>query len=312
MTTNGFAADIYNGLSSSPKSLPSKYFYDEKGDELFVKIMHSPEYYLTNCEMEIFQTKAKDIIQKLGVGNKPFRLYELGAGNGEKTLELLKELQDYSFAYYPIDISNHALEVLQNRINKELAKVKVNPLQGEYFEVLGALNGSSLKVILFLGSNLGNMTDEKAHQFLKKLGASMNQGDKLLIGLDLKKSRDIVLPAYNDKQGYTKEFNLNLLRRINKELAADFNPQKFKHVPQYDEAEGIASSYLESQENQVVHVEKLKTDFQFKKGERIKTEVSRKYDREIIDKIIEGTGLKIKHFFYDQRKYFADVLFEKR
>lgn len=309
---SAIAIDVAEGLAKTPKSLPSKYFYDEKGNELFAKIMYTPEYYLTDCEMEIFKNQTESIISEMGINGEVFRLYELGAGDGQKTVHLLKKLQGKNFTYYPIDISAHALQVLQGRLSREVPEVRIWPLEGEYFEVLNQLNGSSPKIILFLGSNMGNMSDMQAHDFLKQLSSTMNSGDKILIGLDLKKERDIILPAYNDKQGYTREFNLNLLRRINRELKADFNIKKFDHVPEYKEREGIAYSYLQSKEDQEVYIEALDKAVEFKKDEKIFTEISRKYSLKIIESIIEGTGLMIKRMFFDEREYFSDMLFEKR
>ena len=183
--------------------------------------------------------------------------------------------------------------------------------QGEYFEVLDSLKDVGKKVILFLGSNIGNLTDERAHHFMLKISASMNHHDKLLIGFDLKKNPDTIELAYNDPHGYTKAFNLNLLKRINHELNGNFDLQKFIHVPVYDKERGVALSYLESQVDQEVFIGEIGKTFTFGKGERIHTEISRKYDLDIINEIAKNTGLVVKQKFYDSRKYFVDVLFEK-
>ena len=212
-----FKKDIEEGLSFSPKTLPSKYFYDEKGDDLFVKIMHCDEYYLTRAELDIFQQQTEQIIRELQLDkNTYFELIELGAGDGLKTKELLKQLveQNYKFDYLPVDISQNALNILKESVNNELPKVSIKTKQGDYFKVLESLkNTQSPKVVLFLGSSIGNMPDDIAAQFIYNLGANLSHNDKLLLGADIIKSRDIVLPAYNDNQGFTRDFNLNLLKR---------------------------------------------------------------------------------------------------
>ncbi len=309
-----FLDDVNAGLSANQKYLYSKYFYDQAGDALFVKIMNAPEYYLTNAEHNIFKNQTAELIKAFDVKNKPFELIELGAGDGTKTLELLKYLQgNFEFTYLPIDISENALTKLKNRLNREVPEVNVITQQGEYFQVLNKLKAiNETKIILFLGSNLGNMLDENARKFIKQLADAMNANDKLLIGVDLIKSAEIVLPAYNDKAGYTRDFNLNLLKRINKEFGADFNVVNFKHTPEYIEEEGIARSFLTSVVNQQVHIKAINKTFQFNKGERIHMEISRKYNDAILSNIFKDTGLKQTMVFKDAKNYFADYLFEKQ
>lgn len=309
-----FIQDVDKGLTATPKQLLSKYFYDEIGDELFVKIMNMPEYYLTNCEYEIFTQQAKDIINAFEVAGKPLDLIELGAGDGTKTIELLKELQGKAnFTYMPIDISQHALDELSKRLAKEVPNIKVTPLQGDYFSVLGDIQSSSnCKVILFLGSNIGNMLDHNARRFISQLSDRMNAKDKLLLGVDLKKDPSIILPAYNDAQGITKAFNLNLLTRINKELGGNFDINQFDHRPRYNEEAGMAESYIESLADQDVTIEATGNTYHFNKGERIHMEISRKYDDATVNDIISDTGLYIKHKFTDSKNYYADFLLEKQ
>ena len=226
-----FLADVDAGLSKTQKSLPSKYFYDKKGDALFMQIMALPEYYLTRAEMEIFKQHSQQMIASFGVEKQiHFELIELGAGDGSKTKKLLKALleQDYQFDYMPIDISSNALEHLQSKLLSGLPKLSIIPTLGDYFEKLSELKHSHHpKVVLFLGSNIGNFLDWQAARFIYDLGSNLSFGDKLLIGVDRIKPARTVLPAYDDKQGITREFNLNLLRRINRELSADFDPAQF-------------------------------------------------------------------------------------
>ena len=310
-----FKEEVDLGLSSKPKYLSSKYFYDEIGDALFREIMNLPEYYLTRAEFEIFQNQNKDIINTLSLDpDVRFELIELGAGDGLKTKELFKGLLlgGYQFDYIPIDISQNALDLLDKSLQEEMPGVSVYPKQGEYFEVLSTLKESNRKkVILFLGSNIGNMLDEQSHDFIYQLGSNLNSGDILYLGLDLIKSKEIVLPAYNDSAGVTRRFNLNLLRRINKELGANFDINAFEHVPEYSENEGIAKSYIRSKHEQSVEIKALNKMISFEKGELIFVEISRKYNDEILKSILLETDFSIIHKFTDSNNYFADYVIQR-
>ncbi|MBK0368386.1 L-histidine N(alpha)-methyltransferase [Flavobacterium agrisoli] len=314
-TFEQFKKEVNEGLSEPIKSLPSKFFYDEKGDALFVQIMHLPEYYVTRSEHEIFKNKSNTIIDALQLNpDTYFELIELGAGDGTKTKELLQALsqQQYQFDYLPVDISQNALDMLEADLNKEMPHISVKTKQGDYFEVLESLKENEHpKVILFLGSNIGNMSDQIAASFISNLSANLGYGDKLFLGVDLIKSTEIVLPAYNDSQGVTAAFNLNLLDRINRELDADFEVENFKHQPEYDEKEGIATSFLVSIKEQVVFVKKLNKTFRFAKGEKILTEISRKYNDRILNKILKKTAFVIKDKITDSQKYFANYVLER-
>ena len=303
-----FAKHVGEGLSATPKFLSSMYFYDEKGDELFMEIMNMPEYYLTDAEMEIFQHQSDRMIACFP--EQPFDMVELGAGDGTKTIELLKKMKDIRFTYKPIDISENVLEHLEEKLSNELPWLEAQPLQGEYFGALKELS-SRRKVILFLGSNIGNLTDEKARSFISQLADKMQQHDLLIMGVDLKKSKQIVGPAYNDAEGITARFNLNVLDRINSELDGDFDLEAFSHEPDYNEETGIASSYLKSEKAQTVTIGALNRTFSFEAGERIHTEISRKYDRTTLDRILEGSGLGMAEELNDSRNYFADFLLIK-
>lgn len=311
-----FKNDVNKGLNSSPKFLSSKYFYDEIGDKLFVKIMNMPEYYLTDAEYEIFQKQTTEIAQKLQLHPKNyFELIELGAGDGTKTKELLKLLQknEYNFDYIPIDISQSALDNLEKNLNTELPNLKVKTQQGDYFQVLSKIQESHHpKAVLFLGSNIGNLSDELAQRFLRKLGKTLDKNDKLLLGVDLIKTKEIVLPAYNDKSGFTKKFNLNLLERMNRELGANFNINNFQHLAEYDEKEGIAKSFLVSKIEQNIFIQVLDKSFSFQKDEKIHTEISRKYNDSILENILQSTDFEIITKITDERNYFADYILNRK
>lgn len=312
---NAFALDVKKGLDESPKTLPSRYFYDEKGDNLFQKIMDLDEYYLTRAEFEIF-VRQKDEILKSFLGNESsFRLVELGAGDGTKTKVLLSHFLEKktSFTYSPIDISGNVLEQLEEDLSEELPALKVEPIVGEYFSALEELasNDTSKEVVLFLGSNIGNFDRASGVEFLSHIRENLSVGDMLLIGFDLMKSPEKILSAYNDKEGVTKAFNLNLLTRINNELGANFNVENFDHFPTYDPLTGETKSHIISKKQQTVYIESLDESFSFDAWEAIHTEVSQKYSMKMIEAYAAEAGFEIVHNFMDSNQYFVDSLWRR-
>lgn len=317
MTKNDtFLKDIELGLSKNPKYISSHYFYDKAGDELFQQIMEMPEYYLTNSELEIFKDQSEELIQSFDISpNQEFELIELGAGDGKKTQYLLESLlkSNYQFKYIPVDISQNSLSVITNLLENLFPTLEIEPQQGDYFQVLDELFLSDKpKIILFIGSNLGNMQDDVAKSFLNKIAQNLKRNEKLLLGVDLIKSKEIVLPAYNDASGITRDFNLNLLKRINRELGADFDLENFEHAPEYTEVEGIAKSFLKSKKEQKVYIKELNKSFMFAKNELIHTEISRKYNDQILNDLLQNSNLEISNKFLDSKEYFADFILTKR
>lgn len=310
-----FKKNIEKGLSNFPKSIPSKYFYDKIGDALFIQIMNMPEYYPTRAEYEIFKDKHQEMISSIDI--KPdtfFELIELGAGDGTKTKELLNALLHggYDFEYLPIDISLSALESLETELEQEFPSLQVRKKHGDYFGVLETLKENHHpKVILFLGSNIGNLSDEQSASFIYQIGANLKAGDKLILGVDLIKSEKLVIPAYDDPHGITSAFNLNLLSRINNELGGDFDLSTFEHAPEYTSIEGIARSYLVSLVTQEIPIRGIGKSFKFEKGEKMQTEISRKYNDQILDKILCKTDFKIVNKLTDSRGYFADYILNR-
>lgn len=310
-----FKQDVLSGLSQTPKQIPSKYFYDKRGDELFVEIMNMPEYYLTRSEMEIFQKQSRDIISSFDVQKgEEIEVVELGAGDGTKTIHLLYELirSRITFKYIPIDISSNALDGLEHRMKEEIPNLEIDSLHGDYFQMLNDLKKSpNRKIILFLGSSIGNMSDEEASAFIGSLSKNLNKGDKIVLGVDLIKEKSVVLPAYDDAAGITRDFNLNLLERMNRELGANFDLDSFVHDPEYHESEGIAKSFLKSTKKQVVEIKSINKQFAFDENERIHTEISRKYNDQILNKIIDHAPLSIQHCFTDQKNWFGDYIINR-
>ena len=307
-----FRKDVSDGLQSRPKYLSSKYFYDEIGDQLFIQIMNLPEYYLTNSELEILQEQSSLIAEEVKKGKDELDVIELGAGDGTKTIYFLQALNVFAFNYKPIDISANSIDNLKEKYSIHGDWLKFDGVAGDYFEMLDNLNSSKPKLILFLGSNMGNMKDEVATEFVSNIAEQMNRGDFLLLGLDLKKSKEIIAPAYNDSKGVTSKFNLNLLNRMNKELGANFNLDQFEHAPRYDEEQGVAYSYLRSKVNQSVRIESLNLDCQFEENELIHTEISRKYNDAILNKILGSSALRIHEKYMDKKEYFTNYLLKKQ
>ncbi len=307
-----FAKDTLKGLSNTHKYLLPKYFYDDKGSKIFQDIMHMPEYYLTGCEYDIFNRLSEDICQYLISPASAFQLIELGAGDGLKSGLILKTLSGLKipFTYVPVDISQHALNVLTAKVKQELPSVTVKEKAGDFFNIMKDFqheNGSR-KVVMFLGSNIGNFYEAERNTFLNLLSEMTAPGDKALIGFDLKKSPATILKAYDDPHGHTRDFNLNHLTRINRELRADFNIDNFHHHVSYNPITGATKSYLVSKKTQTVYLGDLDKTFSFQQWEPIFMEISQKFNYSDIEKLARNHGFKVVNNFTDEKNYFTDSL----
>lgn len=310
-----FCAHVLEGLSATDKFLSSRYFYDAEGDRLFQAIMRSPEYYPTDCEQQIFEQQGIEIAKSLAAGGN-FDLEELGSGDGLKTQLLLDALHsiDAEFTYRPLDISAHSIELLTARVCKNRPWLKIDPIHADYMQHLRATQlvdsdtKNTRKVVMFLGSNLGNFKHNKAVEFLRLIRGTMQPDDAMLIGLDLQKEPAVIKAAYNDAGGFTRAFNLNLLHRMNRELGADFSVGDFEHAPEYDPETGAACSYLVSKSDQVVHIAALQKDFEFTAGEKIFMEISQKYSQQQIAGLTSESGFEVRNAFYDTRDWFTDQI----
>lgn len=309
------ADEVLSGLSQKNKSLPSWLFYDEQGDKIFQQIMAMPEYYLTDSELQIFQTNKEEILSVFKGASEGFNLIEFGAGDGMKTEVLLKHFttQKANFTYKPVDISASVLEQLTQRMRRSVPDLDIEAINKEYFEALEALNVDRKHpmIVLFMGANIGNFELNDAKSFVKKIANSLRKEDQLMIGFDLKKNPNMILDAYNDKQGITTSFNMNLLTRLNNELEADFDLDKFMHYPYYDPQTGTTKSFIVSKEEQTVSFEALNKSFNFKAWEPLHVEFSQKFDEEMIAELANKAGLSVERYFYDDKKYFADVVLKK-
>lgn len=309
-----FAEEIEEGLSAGEKFISSKYHYDDAGSRIFQEIMAMPEYYLTNSEFEILSTQWKDIYQALQFEGH-FNIIELGAGDGLKTKEFFRNLlkENADFSYIPIDISQKAIDLLVEGMNQALPKLDINPLVGDYFEVMNKIDttDSSPKFVLFLGSNIGNFKNDLAVDLIKNINKHLRSGDKLMVGFDLRKNPNVVRDAYDDRLGITRRFNLNLLERINRELDADFDLERFDFYCHYNPENGEVKSYLVSLIEQEVEIRKIGKIFHFKKDELIWTELSKKYDLHEIEELGKKAGFNFEKHFVDSRQYFSDSLFTR-
>ncbi|MER2998917.1 L-histidine N(alpha)-methyltransferase [Pontibacter populi] len=307
-----FAADVKKGLSQHDKQLSSRYFYDGEGSRLFQKIMHVPEYYLTSSEHDVFTTHRQTIARQMA-SQGDFHLIDLGAGDATKTRIILEELleQNAAFDYVPVDISGDAMAELCENLQQALPELHSHAVVGDYFDALDWLDEHKpgRRVLLFLGSNIGNFNPEERQSFLQKVRSHMRSGDMLLVGMDLCKEPETILRAYDDAAGVTAAFNLNLLHRINRELGGNFIVEQFKHFALYNPQKGVMKSFIISQQDQEVTVQATGQTFQFKAWEAIHTENSYKFTLALAETIGQENGFEVKQVFQDKNQYFADVLY---
>lgn len=273
--------------------------------------MNCEEYYPTRCEMEIFSEKTAELCDAIIGDGDAFDLIELGAGDATKSSYLLQYLLDkqVDFTYLPIDISQNVINYLDTNLPVKLPGLKITGLNGEYFEMLkqAANLSNRRKVVMFLGSNIGNMQAAEALEFCKTLRGHLSEGDMVLMGFDLKKNPQTILAAYNDKEGITRRFNLNLLERINRELHADFHLSKFEHYPTYDPETGACRSFLISLEDQEVSISN-KEHIRFAKDEYIYMEISQKFTVLQTEQIAESAEFKAIDCIFDSNKWFLDAI----
>jgi L-histidine N-alpha-methyltransferase len=307
-----FARDVAQGLARTPKAIPSAYFYDDRGSALFQQITELPEYYLTRSEREILETYGPAIAARLP--RTPYRLIELGAGDGHKTVALLRHLlaAGHAIEYVPIDICAKSVLDLTAKIQQELVhpRLSVSGLVGDHFDALVRLRVTRPKpsVMLFLGSSIGNYSAGAARKFLRTARQLLRAGDQMLIGFDLKKDPALLIPAYDDSAGVTREFNLNLLDRMNHELDAEFDRAAFAHHATYNLRRGCMESWLVSQVAQRVPIRALQRVVSFARWEGMRVECSHKYNVEDVAALAAASGFNVERNFVDSRGYFLDAL----
>ena len=309
-----FTQDVIAGLSMNHKRLPSKYFYDAKGDGLFRDIMACKDYYLTRCEMEIFTEQTQQIARAISNECGEFDLIELGPGDCSKSKHLLQALLNNGvrFNYIPIDISYDVIQDIESNLPGELPGIKISSLHGDYHQMLKAHSTSSggRKVILSLGANAGNMPREQCYTFIGDLRNSLSKGDIVLMGFDLVKDPKVIRAAYDDSEGITREFNLNLLRRMSNELEADLDISKFEHYCSDDPMTGACKSYLVAIADTSINVGA--ETFKLSRHEPIWMEISQKYTLGQIEGMALANAFQPIDLFTDSREWFADVLWEAK
>ncbi len=304
------AQAVGQGLGTSPKCLPCRFFYDQEGSLIFEEICELPEYYLTRSEEEILKTHSSSIAALCdGVSE----IVELGSGSARKTRNLIAAFRARPGGlrcYIPIDISVSALTQSEAELKNEFEGLQIIPVAAEYADGLQKISELSkgAKLIAWLGSNVGNFKRKAAAEFLTGLAKLMSSADRLLIGVDLRKDRETLERAYDDASGVTARFNLNILARINRELGADFDLEGFRHRAVYMETEGRVEMHIESCRDQTVTVNDLGLKVVFGKGERIHTEDSYKYSEYEIRDLATSGGMRVVDIWRDSQARFATVL----
>jgi len=308
---HSFANDVDEGLKDTPKHIPCLYFYDYRGSLLFEDICQLPEYYLTRAETDILETYSEEIISYFPSDTL---LVELGSGSSIKTRLIIEELlnQHNKASYSPIDISQKMLRESSISLLEKYPNLEIISVAAEYDEGLRQLDMHSdrPKLILWLGSSIGNFKPEEAIDFLKNIVKILSPNDFFLIGFDLQKEKYRLLKAYNDAQDVTAEFNLNLLSRINRELGGEFDLDNFMHQAVYNEEKNRIEMYLISTCEQEIYIADLNSCYHFNKNERIHTENSHKFSLNDIDNLSDQVGIKVFRQWFDSKKYFNLTLFK--
>jgi dimethylhistidine N-methyltransferase len=305
------AVEVSNGLTEHPKSLSPWLFYDRAGSQLFEEIAELPEYYVTRTERQILAEHAEEIVTA-AAGRRNLSMIELGAGTATKTGLLLNaavSLQG-SVTYYPIDVSETALEEARTRLEAELPEVTVEPIVADYTEGM-RLNGAShtgRKLVLYIGSSIGNFSPADALEILRGVRAQLLPGDSLLLGTDMVKDVDTLLAAYDDAAGVTARFNKNVLVRINRELDANFNPKLFRHRARWNEQHSRIEMHLESLLAQKIALRALDIEVRFARGETIHTENSYKFTDERVVALLMRAGFKLRQQWTDPNHWFTVYL----
>ncbi len=307
---NTLEQDIKQGLMEIPRSLPPKYFYDERGSLLFDKICETDEYYPTRVESELLDQYALDLIKQA----HPAHILEFGSGTSRKTHHLIQacEKQGVQCKYLPFDVCEEMLHQVRDEFMQQYQWLDVVPLVGDYtagLENLHRPEGACMYV--FLGSSIGNFSQQEARKFIHEVCQCMYPGDTLLLGVDRVKNKQVLHQAYNDADGVTSEFNLNLLKVLNYQLNADFDLQKFKHKAIYNALQQRIEMYLVSQQAQSVSLNAIGETLEFSTGDQILTEVSHKYHYQQAESLLTDAGLHILRHIEPDNAWFSLVLAKK-
>lgn len=301
-TPDDISGDVLRGLSATPKRLPSKYFYDRRGSELFEEITRQPEYYLTRIELELLARCGPEVAAAAG---PRVHVVEYGSGSGRKTRLLLDALED-PVAYTPIEISRAALMASVERLDREFGDIEVLPVLADFTQPVPLpepARQADHALVFFPGSTLGNFTADESVRLLSAMRDTMGERGGALVGIDLEKDPALVEAAYNDAAGVTAAFTLNLLARLNRDIGSDFDLDGFAHRARYDAAEGRIETTLVSLREQVVTVDGQR--FTFAQDEAMRVEQSQKYSEARIERLAAAAGLRVAHRWNDDRDWFG-------
>ncbi len=299
--------DVRDGLLSTPRSLPPKYFYDELGSKLFDRICDTPEYYPTRTEAKLLRGYARDII----AAARPEHIIELGSGSSRKTRHLLDACQALGqhCAYWPFDVCEEVLRESGEQLLSDYPWLEVQALVGDYLAGLDHLpDPSGRRLFVFLGGTIGNFDPAQAAAFLRELRSRLRPGDFLLLGADRVKAHETLTAAYNDQEGITAAFNLNLLRVLNREVEATFDLSAFEHEAVYNDAAQQIEMYLVAKRPQSIEIRALEDSLSVTPGERILTEISRKFTRSDLEGLLQQADLRVARHFEPQDQAFSLVL----
>ena len=299
--------DVRIGLLSAPRSLPPKYFYDKRGSQLFEQICDTPEYYPTRIEEKLLSRHSEEIIAQV----KPSEIMELGSGNAQKTRRLFDACEqiEHICTYAPLDVCETMLENVSEQLQSEYDWLNVYPLLGDYHAGLQHLpETQGTRLYVFLGGTIGNFYPEQAQDFIKEIKATMQPGDYLLLGADRVKENHLLDAAYNDEQGVTAEFNLNILHVLNRELKADFNPKYFEHRAKFNSEHNRIEMYLLCTQDHIVCLQKLNEEIIFHRGDSILTEVCHKFTSDGLEELLQESGLNICEHYEPDNQYFSLIL----
>lgn len=296
--------DILKGLRAKQKYIPSRYFYDERGSWLFERICELPEYYQTRTELKLLSDHAEQIMRGFNEGN----LVELGSGSNRKIRILLDALGHERLSricYIPVDICHEALNQSELELKNAYPQLNVKKIVSDFNSDLSCVRSSERKLILFLGSTIGNLDKNQTSQFLKNVADGLNNDDRFLIGLDMMKPVHILQAAYDDSQGITKLFNRNILLVVNRELGADFDPDLFDHVASFNQQHEQIEMCLKAKQDTIIHLSRLNESVVIRKGETIRTEICRKFRKPGVEQTFVEAGLKVQRWITDPRGWFA-------
>lgn len=302
--TDTMAHDVLTGLSAEKKYIPSKYFYDARGSRLFELICNLPEYYPTRTELKLLGTHAKDIVRGLAHGD----LVELGSGANWKIRTLLEALGRRGRSevrYVPVDVCAPALTQSAAELTAVYPELRVNGIVADFTRDLHCIQSDRPKLVLFFGSTIGNLNERETSSFLDGVAATLNPGDRFLLGLDMVKPVEVLEAAYNDSRGVTAEFNKNILLVINRELRANFNPNAFDHVAFFNNEEERVEMHLRARRDIWVEINAIRARFFLRKGETIRTEICRKFRRHGAEKMIRDAGLEVSRWYTDPKAWFS-------